>query len=201
MELLELELQLLQDQETIGFLRNATLPLLTLDYTYNVNGLGPTRDDSYDLLLEKRFEDHRVGVRLVVPLGNRQAKSRLRQARLRRRQRLATRAAREQLIRSEVFGAVDAAEAAWQRILASRQRSLLAGRRLEAEERQFQLGMGTSTDVLEAQTALSEAQSAEIRALTEYQIALVDSAYATGFILGAARIRWSEYVSEDATGD
>ena len=72
--------------------------------------------------------------------------------------------------------------------------SILNGRLHEAEKRQFELGMRTSTDVLDAQTNFANAQSAEISALTEYQIALVDLAYATGTILGAAHIQWAPIV-------
>ncbi len=192
MELLELELQLAQDDSTIEYLDNQLLPLVTLDYVYNVNGLGEARWDAYDLLDNRRFTDHYAGVRLLVPLGNAAAESRLRQALLERAQRLATKADRESLIQQEVLSARDNLEATWQRILANRQRVLLARRLLDTERRQFELGLNTSNDVLEAQTSLADAQSAEIQALAEYQIALVDLAYATGTVLGAARIQWQE---------
>ena len=94
--------------------------------------------------------------------------------------------------RQEVLAACDTLEATWQRILASRQSVLLAQRLLDAERRQFELGLNTSNDVLAAQTELADAQSSEIAALTEYQIALVDMAYATGTVLGAAKLRWEE---------
>ena len=196
MEMLELELQIAEDISTIDYMRNQTLPLVTLDYTYNISGLGETRDDSFDLLFDKRFEDHRLGLQLLIPLGNEAAKSRLRQAFYQRRQRLATRKSRRALIEIEVLNAVDQLEANWQRILASRQNAILAGRLFEAEKRQFELGLRTSTDVLDAQTKFADAQSSEILALAEYQIALVDLGYATGTLLGAAKIRWEPIVPE-----
>ena len=194
MEMLELELQIAEDISTIDYMRNQTLPLVTLDYTYNISGLGETRDDSFDLLFDKRFEDHRLGLQLLIPLGNEAAKSRLRQSFYQRRQRLATRASRRALIEIEVLNAVDQLEANWQRILASRQNAILAGRLFEAEKRQFELGLRTSTDVLDAQTKFADAQSAEILALAEYQIALVDLGYATGTLLGAAKVQWEPIV-------
>jgi len=194
MEMLELELQIAQDFATIDYMRNQALPLLTMDYRYNVNGLGGTRDDSFDLLFEKRFEDHQVGLQLLVPLGNEAAKSQLRQAFYERLQRLASRDSREALIELEVLNAIDKLEANWQRILASRQRAILDGRLFEAEKRQFELGLGISTDVLDAQTTYADAYRAEILALVEYQIALVDLAYATGTLLGAAKVRWEPIV-------
>ena len=190
MEMLELELQIAEDFATVDYRKNQSLPLVTLDYRYNINGLGGSRSDSFDLLFDKRFEDHRLGLQLLVPLGNEAAKSRLRQAFYQRMQRLASKDNRETLIKLEVLNAIDQLEANWQRVLASRQTSILNGRLYEAEKRQFELGLGISTEVLEAQTDFAEAQRAEILALSEYQIALVDLAYATGTLLGAAKVRW-----------
>jgi len=194
MEMLELELQIAEDVATLDYMQNQALPVATMDYTYNVNGLGPTRDESFDLLFDKRFEDHRLGLQLLVPLGNAAANSRVRQAFYQRRQRLASRDSREATIELEVLNAIDQLEANWQRVLAGRQTTVLNGRLFEAEKRQFELGLGTSTDVLEAQTNFADAQSAEILALTEYQIALVDLSYATGTLLGAAKVRWEPIV-------
>ena len=196
MEMLELELQIAEDISTIDYAHNQTLPLVTMDYRYNINGLGATRNDSFDLLYDKRFEDHRLGLQLVMPLGNEAAKSRLYQAFYQRRQRLATRRNREALIELEVLNATDQLEANWQRILASRQNTILANRLFEAEKRQFELGLRTSTDVLDAQTNFADAQSAEILALAEYQIALVDLGYATGTLLGAAKVQWEPIVPQ-----
>ena len=196
MEMLELELQIAADVSTIDYLHNQTLPLVTLGYTYNISGLGATRGKSFDMLTDKRFENHQVGLQLLVPLGNEAAKSRLLQAVHERRRRLATRENRQAAIELEVLNAVDQLEANWQRILASRQNAILAGRLFKAEKRQFELGLGTSTDVLDAQTSFVNAQSAEISALAEYQIALVDLAYATGTLLGAAKVQCRPIVSE-----
>jgi outer membrane protein TolC len=196
MEMLELELQIAKDISTIDYLHNQALPLVTMDYTYNVNGLGASRNESFDLLFDKKFENHSAGIRLLLPLGNEAAKSRLHRAFYQRRRQLATRDNREALIEYEVLNAIDKLEANWQRILASRQRSILDGRLFEAEKRQFELGLGTSTDVLQAQTNFADAQSAEILALAEYQIALVDLAYATGTLLGAAKVQWEPIVPQ-----
>ena len=195
MELLDLELQLAREASSIDFERNQSLPLVNLNYTYNVNGLGPTASDAFDLLFEKRFEDHQLGLKVEVPLGNQAARSRLRRATVLRLQTLARRDQRRTQIRQEVFSAVDRIEATWQRIVANRQRRVLSERGLSAEVRQFEVGMSTSTDVLDAQTRLAAARLAEIVALAEYQIAQVDLAFATGMMLGASKIRWEPAVA------
>jgi len=190
MEILVLELQILEDLDTIDFRKNATLPLISFDYRYNVNAFGANRGDSYDILERNQFADHFFGLSAQIPVGNRAAKSRLQQARLQRFQRLSTKKNREGLITLEVLNAGDQLEANWQRILASRQNVIVQGRLYEAEKRQFELGLRTSTEVFDAQTNLADAQLAELSALVEYQIALVDLAYATGTLLGAANVEW-----------
>lgn len=194
MELLELQLQLLQDVSTIDFARNQTLPVAAFGYDYTISGTGENRGDSLDMLVGADFTTHRAGLQLVVPIGNEAAKNRLRQAIYQRRQRLATRANREDLVRLEVLNTIDQVEANWQRILAARQTAILNARLFEAEQRQFEQGLRTSTDVLDAQIRFANAQSNEIRALADYQISLVDVAYATGTLLGSAKVRWEPIV-------
>ncbi len=190
MEMLELELQLASDAANIDLARNQTLPLLTLDYTYRVNGLGASTQDTFHTLERNHYEDWSVGLSAEIPLGNEGARSDLRRAILQRLQRLSTRGARELSIRQEVLNACDDIGAGWQRILAARQSVILNTRTLQAEQRQFEVGGSTSTNVLDAAAKLAEAQSAEIRALADYQISQVDLAFATGTLLGADKVRW-----------
>lgn len=196
MEMLELELQLAIDASVMDLQRNAKLPLVTLDYNYTINGLGGSYRDSLDQLGDRNFEDWSLGVTAEIPLGNEAAKARFHQAVLTRLQRLATRDQRELAIRQEVYDALDQLEQTWQRILAARQEALLAGRTYEGELRQFDVGERTSTDVLDAAARLSDAQSREVIALAEYQIAQVDIAFATGTLLGHDRVRWEPYDAE-----
>jgi outer membrane protein TolC len=197
MELLALELQLARDADTIEYRKNQTLPLVSMEYQYNVNGLGPKRGDTYELLLKNDFRDHRLGLQVSIPLGNEAAESRLRQAIYERTQRLASRESQKAQITAEVLKQIDKLEANWQRILATRQVTILNDELYQAEKRQFELGMVTSTDVLDAQTNLADAQRAEISAIADYQISLMDLAYATGTLLGAAKVQWEPFLLED----
>jgi outer membrane protein TolC len=191
MEMLELELRLAADAAAIGIERNRALPLFTLDYTYRVNGLGGSMQDSFRTLERNRYEDWELGLNFQVPLGNEAAKARIREAILTRVQRLSTKEARQQAIRQEVLNALDTIDGTWQRILAARQSVILNTRALQAEQRQFDVGRSTSTDVLDAATKLADSQSAEIRALTDHQISQVDLAFATGTLLGADKVAWA----------
>lgn len=191
MEMLELELQLAQDFTNIESAKNRALPDVTLDFQYAFPGIGTSLSNSVDQIRSGDFHRWTAGVSANIPLGNERAKANVQEAIMRRLQRLSTKDARRLAIRQETLGAIDNAQAAWQRILASRQSVLAAARTYQAEQRQFDAGSRTSTDVLDAATRLAEAQSSEIRAIADYQIAQVDLAFATGTILGQSQIDWA----------
>lgn len=199
LELLEIELQMAQDALNIEVARNATLPMAALEYRYTRNGLGSNFSDAFEQDFNENFDAHAIGLRVEVPLGNQSARAALDRALLVRLQRSATSAQREAQVRQEVLDAVDNLQAAWQRVLASRQSAVLTARVLAAEQRQFELGLNTSTDVQDAQTRFADAQASEARALVDYQISQIDLAFATGTILGSAQVRWqpTELIEQD----
>lgn len=201
MELLNAELQILSDATNERFARNQILPILNLDASYGFNAIGTQFTRTTDQLADRRFQSFAVGGSAEIPLGNEAAESRLNRAVLTRVQRIGTRQAREQTVKQEVLDAVDRVRAGWQRILAARQAAILAGRTLMGEQRQFEVGNRTSTDVLDAAARLADAQSAEIRALTEYQISQVDLAVATGTTLGQGSVSWSPRAGEILSQD
>ncbi len=190
MEMLELELRLAIDKATIGFEKNAALPLFTLDYSYNVSGRDSSWGNALDQVADRSFTGWTVGLTGEIPIGNEAARSRVHRALLIRLQRLSTKEARRLAILQEVYDAIDLLNQEWQRILAARQSVILAGRTYEGERRQFEVGLRTSTDVLDAAARLADAQSSEVRALADYEIARVDIAFGTGTLLGYDRIRW-----------
>ncbi|MGB2987853.1 MAG: TolC family protein [Phycisphaerae bacterium] len=190
MEMLEIELQLAIDASKVDFERNATLPLLTLDYSYTINALAGSFNDAFRGVGRGSFADSSIGLTAQIPLGNKAARSRLRRTMFERVQRLATRNQRRLAIRQEVFDALDQLQQSWQRILAARREVDLAERTFRAEKRQFDVGLRTSTEVLEADARLGDAQSRRIRALAAYEMAQIDIAYATGTLLGKDRVIW-----------
>jgi len=194
MDLLEAELEIARNAASIEYQKNQRLPLVSLGYTYNINGLGPSRSDAYDLLVDNTYRDHRVGLQVSIPLGNEAAESRLRQAIYQRTQKLTSREGKKQQITYEVLRQIDTLEASWNGILVSRQATLEYDEQYRAEKSQFELGMVTSRDVLDAQTKLADARKDEIAAIATYQISLLDLAYATGTLLGAAKVQWEPVI-------
>ncbi len=188
-ELLEAQLLIAQERASVLASRlEYSRPRVDLRYEYGVNGLGGNYGDALDVLGDVDFEDHNVGLQIEVPLGNRARRERLRAAQFRRLERLADAESRRLLVRREVFDAVADIETGWQRIAAAQVRVDAAQRLLEAEQRQFDLGTRTTTEVLEAQTNLAQAKLARIQALTDYETSRTDLAVATGTILGKSGV-------------
>jgi outer membrane protein TolC len=190
-ELVQTELQLLVDALNIDLAQDATRPALTADAAYGYDGLGRNVFGATRTLTRGKFQSWSLGLSGEIPIeGDQAADARLRRAMLSRVQRLATDADQRQSIQQEVLDAIDRVASAWQRIIAAQQSAILAGRTLDGERRQFDAGTRTSTDVLDASARLADAQSQEVRALSDYRLALVDLAVATGTVLGDADIRW-----------
>lgn len=192
-ELLTQELSLAADLAKIDYLENQTLPLFSIDYQYGA--LSNTFDrfgKSYQSIADGDFNDWSVGFKFEMPISNEAAKAQLARAIQQRGQRLATKTLQSLTIKKEIYDAVDQIEQNWQRILAARQQVLIAGINYEAELKQFNEGLRTMTEVLETLTRLGEAQIKEVKAISDYQIALVDTAYATGTLLGYSKLDFTE---------
>ncbi len=188
MEMLELELAVAADDLRIEFARNQTLPLITLDFEYGLLDRGGSFGTAWQNAWDFDKGEFGVGIRGEIPVTNELRKSQLRRAVLTRTQRLATRSARELSIRQEVHDALDVLNQNWQRILAARQTVIAAGVNYDAERKQFDEGTRTMREVFEALAQLGDAQSREVSAIVAYQVALIDLAFATGTLLGYAKV-------------
>jgi outer membrane protein len=119
-------------------------------------------------LFSNDFRTWSIGIRIMFPLRNREAVARLGLAReqeknteLQIRQQLQT-------IELEVRNAVQAVEAARQRIESTRKQREYAKEQLDGENKKFQAGLSYVWLVLDRQNALAAAQVAENNAVAEY---------------------------------
>ena len=189
LELLDLELKLTEDTARIGNLENQTLPVFNLDYQYGaLSQTGNQFTNSFSQL--GNFSDWYVGFRFEMPITNESRLSRLNQAVQQRLQRLSTKALQKLAVKKEILDALDIQNQQWKRILTARQQVLIAGINYEAELKQFKEGLRSMTEVLEMLTRLGEAQMKEIKAITDYQIAQIDLAFATGTLLGYSQVNF-----------
>lgn len=188
-ELLDQELKLSADLIQIDYLQNQTLPMFSLDYQYGaLSGSGERFSDIGQDLFQGRYRDWSVGLKFEMPVSNEARKAKLDRAVAQRMQRLTTKTLQTLTVKREIHDALDKIDQNWQRIIAARQQVLVAGINYEAELKQFNEGLRTMTEVLETLTRLGEAQLKEIRAISDYQISLVDVAFATGTVLGHGQI-------------
>lgn len=188
-ELLEQEIQLAADLTKIDYLENQTLPLFSLDYQYGaLSNTNSNFGQNYRNVLNGDFNDWSIGLKFEMPMTNEARRAQLDYAVQQRNQRLATKSLQILTVKKEIYDALDYVDQNWQRILAARQQVLIAGLNYEAELKQFNEGLRTMTEVLETLTRLGEAQAKEVRAIADYQVALIDTAYATGTLLGYSKL-------------
>jgi outer membrane protein TolC len=173
-----------------------------LDYSYASLGRNTNSfDGAIGQAFSGDFSDWSVGLRMEYPVGNDLRLARLERAVNERLQRLTTRQLRELTVRREIYDALDQLQQNWQRILAARQNVLVAGINYDAELKQFAEGLRTMTEVFETLTSLGNAQIREVRSVTDYQVSLIDLAFATGTLLGYSQVELEAFGKVRRTGN
>jgi outer membrane protein TolC len=184
----------LENNETdIDFFRNQTLPDLNLQFDYNLAGLGGTRfargagfpgpiigtsETSFGNVLGQLFGNDfpawTFSLTIGYPIGTSQAEASLAQARLQYTQAQTQMKSVELQIATQVRAVGRQVNTNLKRVEATRAARELSQRRLEAEQQKFEVGMSTSFLVFQAQRDLSQARDAELRAILDYNQAIVD---------------------------
>jgi outer membrane protein TolC len=189
----------------VRFTNNQILPQLDLVGSFALNGLGGTQlvrqfgqpptqiipggyGDAIDQVFGGDFRDWSVGLNVSYPLGNSSAVAAHAQAQVAARQQRARIEAAELLVAQQVRLAGRAVESNRKRIDATRVARELAQRRLEAEQKKFEVGMSTSFLIVQAQRDLSQAAANELRALIDYNKAIVAFERARGTILDRTNV-------------
>ena len=184
-ELIEQEIQITNKELETEYFKNQTLPLFALQYEYGaLSNTYSNFNKAYTGSLDDNFNDWMLGFKFEVPFTNEARKSRLSQAINEKNKTLQTYELKKLTVKKEIYDAVDVLNQNWQRIKTSRQQVLIAGINYDAELKQFEEGLRTMTEVLEALNRLGDVQIREIQATIDYQIALIDLSFATGSLLG-----------------
>jgi outer membrane protein TolC len=180
-------------QILVQFNRNQLWPELDLIASYGLNGM--SLSGFGDLTARQlRHDDPAwgVGIAVTIPLGNRTARANYNIARLDREQALLSLKQLEQNIVVQVDNAVGRVQTNLKRVEATRVASRLAEESLKAEETKLRAGTSTSFLVLQAQSQLAAARSAEIRARTDYRESLIELARVEGATLQKNNITLDE---------
>ena len=173
-------------------LRNNTLPGLDVVGNYQLQGQGGTRfnraglggsvqtivpggyGDAIDQLIDTNFPTWTVQLQFSYPLGRSAAQAAFARGRLELQQTDAQLRQVELQVATEVTNAALQLRSIQQRIEAATAARELAEQQLEAEETKFEVGTTTSFFVVQAQRDLATAQDAELRAILDYQKALIE---------------------------
>ena len=203
-EMRQLALELKNKEIDVEYTRNQLLPNVDLSGSYLQSGLGGTeviRDptnffsgrvlgivpggigDAFGQMFRYNYTGYSLGLSVQIPIRNRAAQADNAHAATERKiaeNRINTTA---QQIALEVRNALTQVEMNRARIEAAEKSRELAERRLESEQKKFDLGASTVRFVLEEQRNVAQAQSNEISAFVNYTKALVDVERATGMSL------------------
>jgi outer membrane protein TolC len=197
----------------LGYAKNQLLPNLSFRASYWSPGVSGTQilylndDPLSEIVIETipgasskalkdalkfRYKNWFVGVTLSIPLNTllsradyARAKTDLDQAVLRLKNQ-------EQQIFLEIKTAVRSVQTDYKRVEAYRVARELAEEKLDAEEKKFKVGLTTNYIVLQYQRDLADAQSAELRAIIDYNLSLARLDKALGITLKNRNIRIAE---------
>lgn len=155
-----------------------------------INGL---TGSSISDVFANRYPTFRVGVTFNLPLQNQTAKANLGKSLVQSEQIQTQREQLEQTIQVDVRNALQAIRTAEARLRSAAISRENSQKQYESEQRKLDAGQSDIYKVLERQTALMNARSAELRAQTELNKAIADLQRATGNSLKAndveARVR------------
>ena len=181
-DLNEARLRLQQNRLETVVTRNGLLPRLNFFIALGKTGYAETFSAAFRDLDGNTY-DLTTGLQLSYLLGNRAAKARDLAAQSSRQQALAAVTNLSQLVQLDVRLAANEVERTRQQIAASSTTRIFQQQTLAAERERFDVGISTALLVAQAQRDLLQTQIAEIEAVVNYRIALVNLYLAEGSLL------------------
>ncbi len=171
-----------QDQ-SIRKAQNDLLPKLDLTASGALTGLDDSFGASNKEVRGGDFHDWSFGVVFEWPFERRAAQGALNRAELERRRLGLQRRSLEDQILVEVRAAVRDVKTTEKRIEATRRARVLAQERFEGEMNRREAGLRTTFHVLDAEERLTEARTNEIKAVIDYNLALMTLFRSEGTLL------------------
>ena len=202
-ELKQAERDIDSQQIAVQYAKNQLLPVFDVRAGYAHSGLGGTQTirsslaegaqvlqvipggvgDMFRQLFAYNFPGYSVGFTLQIPVRDRAGKADYELARNERNLSMQRRTAMAQRIALEVRNAYTQLDLSRARVDTARKVRELTRRKLDAEQKKFELGTSTVRFVLEEQRNVAEAETNEIQALVNYTKALVEYDRAIGYTL------------------
>ncbi|MHB8523957.1 MAG: TolC family protein [Limisphaerales bacterium] len=182
-DLLQFRLELEKQDVLVRYRFNQLFPSLDLVGGYSASALSATFGAAAADVGERNNPAYLYGVVLSIPLSNRTARNDYKASQAARTQSRLQLKKLEQMIQVQIDNSVKLAASTFKRAGSTRQARIFAAAALDAEEKKLQNGASTSFFVLEFQRKLTDARTAEIRALADYNKALAQLALHEGMTL------------------
>lgn len=201
----------------LGFAKNQLLPELNLNASYWSPGLSGTQilyqDDnpltgivigtvpgkSSDALKDAfrfKYKNWTVGLTLSIPFTSVITRAQYAQAKVNLEQAQVNLQNQEQQAFLEIRNAVRDVQTNYKQVQAYKLARELAQEKLEAEEKKLKVGLATNYEVLLHQRDLADAQSSELRAVIDYNLALAALDRALGTTLEKKNIKMTDVWSK-----
>ena len=161
--------------------------------TGNVIGSVPGKSsDALQDAFKFKYKNWTIGLTLSVPITSIVTRAQYAQARVSLEQAQVNLQNQEQQAFLEIRNAVRDVQTNYKQVQAYKLARELAQEKLEAEQKKLRVGMATNYEVLLHQRDLADAQSSELRAVIDYNLALAALDKALGMTLEKKNIKMTE---------
>jgi outer membrane protein TolC len=195
-DLLQARINVEKQTKTVSYAKNQLYPQLDLvgDFGYSASSGSVDGGEFSDALGQISGRDnpfYSYGVSVSIPLANTSARNSYKSAKVTKEQLELQLRKLEQGILITIENAMANARISFERVSVTHQATQYAEDALKAEQTKLEKGKSTSFVVLQLQSNLTAARSAEIRALADYNIALARLAQNEGSTLERRNIELS----------
>jgi outer membrane protein TolC len=187
-EMLQAKITIEKQHLAIKYTQNQLYPELDLKGSYGFNSVGATFGHTWDTIRQGTDPSYSYGLTLTVPLENTAARNAYKSAKATLEQTLLQFKKVEVNIVVAVDNDIKTVRSDVLRVEATRKAREYAEDALRAGNIRLQAGSTTSFEVLQLQSNLTSARSAEIRALADYNIALEQLALDEGQTLERSKL-------------
>ena len=153
---------------------------------------------SLELLTDGRYYQYLIGAQLVVPLDNAAAKADYSQAKVNAEAARLSLRQTEENVTLEITQSVNNLKAALKAIEATRVARELAEENVRNQQARYDVGLATTKDLIDFQDRLTQAEQAEIAALTTYTIEQARLYYSEGTLLDRRNVALARNAAESA---
>lgn len=182
-ELEQYRQRIMSGEAALAKAENDLKPKLDVTTKTSLSGINSNMGNTFDETTSGDYRELSGLLQFEVPLGNYAAQGSFSKATLEKRKAEMVLRQAELGVVVEVRKAVREIKTAEKRIMAAKKAVELAKEQLDAEQKKLGAGLTTTFMVLDIQKDYAEARKNEIRALIDYNIALVDLQRATGTML------------------